>query len=170
MATSIDSKEEKVRLNNYLATTNVTYSTVNKEVGDKLNDFRKVVMFSNTMNTTKANKELNDIQETMTYMAINAMSAGKSEGDAVTTATDYIKNNFRFGGGKSIFGGDNTYFVPKKYNNETLSEKHIEFIQRKADVIKEKMAHWELLQTNKINHCKLILMMILIYYQEQIKL
>jgi hypothetical protein len=137
MATSIDSKEEKVRLNNYLATTNVTYSTVNKEVGDKLNDFRKVVMFSNTMNTTKANKELNDIQETMTYMAINAMSAGKSEGDAVTTATDYIKNNFRFGGGKSIFGGDNTYFVPKKYNNETLSEKHIEFIQRKADVIKE---------------------------------
>jgi hypothetical protein len=58
-------------------------------------------------------------------------------GDAVTTATDYIKNNFRFGGGKSIFGGDNTYFVPKKYNNETLSEKHIEFIQRKADVIKE---------------------------------
>ena len=137
MATSIDSKEEKVRLNNYLATTNVTYSTVNKEVGDELNDFRKVVMFSNTMNTTKANKELNDIQETMTYMAINAMSAGKGRGDAVTTATDYIKNNFRFGGGKSIFGGDNTYFVPKKYNNETLSEKHIEFIQRKADVIKE---------------------------------
>jgi hypothetical protein len=36
-----------------------------------------------------------------------------------------------------MFGGDNTYFIPKRYNNDTLSDGQIRLIQNKADAIKE---------------------------------
>lgn len=64
MATSIDTKEERTRLNDYVKTqTNTTFNDINQEVATEMNDFRKVVMFSNKMNTTKANEELGDIQK-----------------------------------------------------------------------------------------------------------
>ena len=128
MATSIDTKEEKIRLNDYLKTTDETFSLINKEVGDELEDFREVVMYSNKMNTTKANEELGDIQEILTYMTINAMSAGVEESKAIAKATDYINNNFRL---------EDTFFVPKNYDNKRLSEKHIDFVIEKANIIKE---------------------------------
>jgi hypothetical protein len=135
MATSIDTKEERTRLDNYIKTTeSETFSTINKEVGGKLEDFRKVVMFSNKMNTTKANEELGDIQKVITYIAINDMSAGTEKSKAIEKATDYINNNFVFAGGG--FGSDDTYFIPKNYNNERLSAKHIEFIEKKSKIIK----------------------------------
>jgi hypothetical protein len=128
MATSIDTKEEKNRLNDYLKTTDETFALINKEVGDELEDFREVVMYSNKMNTTKANEELGDIQEILTYMTINAMSAGIEKKKAIAKATDYINNNFRL---------EDTFFVPKNYDNKRLSEKHIDFVIEKANIIKE---------------------------------
>ena len=135
MATSIDTKEERIRLDNYIKTTeSETFSTINKEVGGKLEDFRKVVMFSNKMNTTKANEELGDIQKVITYIAINDMSAGTEKSKAIEKATDYINNNFEFAGGG--FGSDDTYFIPRNYDNKRLSAKHIEFIEKKSKIIK----------------------------------
>ena len=129
MATSIDTKEEKNRLNDYLKTTDETFALINKEVGDELEDFREVVMYSNKMNTTKANEELGDIQEILTYMTINAMSTGNiSKKKAIAISTDYINNNFRL---------EDTFFVPKNYDNKRLSEKHIDFVIEKANIIKE---------------------------------
>ena len=137
MATSIDTKEERTRLDNYIKTTDQTFSTINKEIAEEMEDFRKVVMFSNKMNTTKANEELGDIQKVITYIAINSMSAGMDQSKAVKKATNYINNNFEFAGG-DIFGRNDTYFIPKNYNNERLSPKHIEFIEKKAKIIKNK--------------------------------
>ena len=137
MATSIDTKEERTRLNDYVKTqTNTTFNEINQEVATEMEDFRKVVMFSNKMNTTKANEELGDIQKIITYIAINSMSAGMDQTKAIKKATDYINNNFEFAGGGTF--GDDTYFIPKNYNNERLSAKHIEFIEQKAKVIKNK--------------------------------
>ena len=137
MATSIDTKEERTRLNDYVKTqTNTTFNDINQKVATEMEDFRKVVMFSNKMNTTKANEELGDIQKIITYIAINYMSAGMDQGKAIKQATDYINNNFEFAGGGAF--GDDTYFIPKNYNNERLSAKHIEFIEKKAKVIKNK--------------------------------
>jgi hypothetical protein len=138
MATSIDTKEERTRLNDYVKTqTNTTFNDINQEVATEMNDFRKVVMFSNKMNTTKANEELGDIQKVITYIAINSMSAGMDQSKAIKKATNYINNNFEFAGG-DIFGRNDTYFIPKNYNNERLSPKHIEFIEKKAKIIKNK--------------------------------
>ena len=134
MATSIDTKEERTRLDNYIKTTDQTFSTINKEIAEEMEDFRKVVMFSNKMNTTKANEELGDIQKVITYIAINSMSAGMDQSKAVKKATDYINNNFVFAGGS--FGSDDTYFIPRNYNNKRLSPKHIEFIEKKSKIIK----------------------------------
>ena len=137
MATSIDTKEERTRLNDYVKTqTNTTFNEINQEVATEMEDFRKVVMFSNKMNTTKANEELGDIQKVITYIAINSMSAGMEQGKAIKKATDYINNNFEFAGGGTF--GDDTYFIPKNYDNKRLSTKHIEFIEQKAKVIKNK--------------------------------
>ena len=137
MATSIDTKEERTRLNDYVKTqTNTTFNEINQEVATEMEDFRKVVMFSNKMNTTKANEELGDIQKVITYIAINSMSAGMEQGKAIKQATDYINNNFEFAGGGTF--GDDTYFIPKNYDNKRLSAKHIEFIEQKAKIIKNK--------------------------------
>ena len=137
MATSIDTKEERTRLNDYVKTqTNTTFNEINQEVATEMEDFRKVVMFSNKMNTTKANEELGDIQKVITYIAINSMSAGMDQGKAIKKATDYINNNFEFAGGGTF--GDDTYFIPKNYDNKRLSAKHIEFIEQKAKIIKNK--------------------------------
>jgi len=137
MATSIDTKEERTRLNDYVKTqTNTTFNAINQEVATEMEDFRKVVMFSNKMNTTKANEELGDIQKIITYIAINSMSAGMDQGKAIKKATDYINNNFEFAGGGTF--RDDTYFIPKNYDNKRLSAKHIEFIEQKAKIIKNK--------------------------------
>ena len=137
MATSIDTKEERTRLNDYVKTqTNTTFNEINQEVATEMEDFRKVVMFSNKMNTTKANEELGDIQKIITYIAINSMSAGMDQTKAIKKATDYINKNFEFAGGGTF--GDDTYFIPKNYDNKRLSAKHIEFIEQKAKIIKNK--------------------------------
>ena len=137
MATSIDTKEERTRLNDYVKTqTNTTFNDINQKVATEIKDFRKVVMFSNKMNTTKANEELGDIQKVITYIAINSMSAGMDQTKAIKKATDYINNNFEFAGAGTF--GDDTYFIPKNYDNKRLSTKHIEFIEQKAKIIKNK--------------------------------
>ena len=129
LATSIDTKEERTRLDNFLKTqTNLSFKDINESVADELEDFRNSVMFSNKMNTTKANDELEDIQNVITYIAINKMSANMKEGKAIKEATNYIYNNFVV---------ENTYFIPKNYNNDRLSPRHIEFIQDKIEYIKK---------------------------------
>lgn len=135
---SIDTKEEKTILNNYLNNNDIDKAPISLAVSEQMKELRDTVMFANKMNTTKANKELNDIQEIITYVAINAMSSGAKQEDAIESATQEVMKNFVFAGGDNMFGGDNTYFIPKRYNNDTLSDGQINLIQRKAETIKEK--------------------------------
>ena len=123
-ALSIDSKEERDRLDKYISTTVETKKTVNQEVADKLVDFRKVVMKANQANTSKANKDLENIQDVITYIAINKMSAGVSKGDAIKQATNYITENFTL---------KDTYFIPKIYNNDVLTKTQIDHVVNKAE-------------------------------------
>jgi len=127
---SIDTKEEKAILNNYLNDNDIDKASISLSVAESIKELRDTVMFSNKMNTTKANKELNDIQEIITYVAINAMSSGSKQEDAVEAATNEVMKNF-------VFNADNTYFVPRRYNNDTFSDGQINLIQVKADTIKE---------------------------------
>ena len=135
---SIDTKEEKTILNNYLNNNDIDKAPISLAVSEQMKELRDTVMFANKMNTTRANKELNDIQEIITYVAINAMSSGAKQEDAIESATQEVMKNFVFAGGDNMFGGDNTYFIPKRYNNDTLSDGQINLIQRKAETIKEK--------------------------------
>jgi hypothetical protein len=123
-ALSIDSKEERDRLDKYISNTVDTKKTINQDVADKLVGFRKVVMSANQANTSKANKELANIQDVLTYVAINKMSAGVSRKDAIDQATSYINNNFEL---------KTTYFIPKIYNNDILSKTQIDHISNKAE-------------------------------------
>tara|TARA_R100001015_G_C4627464_1_gene187014 strand:- start:447 stop:2534 length:2088 start_codon:yes stop_codon:yes gene_type:complete len=125
---SIDTKEEKDRLKTFLKGTDTTFSEVQKKVADELEDFRKTVLLGNPYNTSKANQELDQIGEVLTYMAINEMSRGTDVNDAVGFATDFINNNFVL---------EDTYFIPRIYNNEPLGSGQVEFVAKKANVIKD---------------------------------
>jgi hypothetical protein len=122
-ALSIDSKEERDRLDKYISTTVETKKTVNQDVADKLIDFRKVVMKANQSNTSKGNKDLENIQDVISYIAINKMSAGVSKGDAIKQATSYITENFTL---------KDTYFIPRIYNNDVLTKTQIDHVANKA--------------------------------------
>ena len=130
---SIDTKEEKKILDQYVKDYDLDKNSIRQEVATNMKELRDTVMFSNKMNNTRANKELNDIQEIISYVAISTMSSttGMSQKDAVESATEEVMKNF-------VFSEDNTYFIPRRYNNDTLSDGQINLIQRKAETIKEK--------------------------------
>ena len=125
---SIDTKEEKDRLKTFLKGTDTTFSEVQKSVADEIEEFRKTVLIGNPYNTSKANQELDQIGEVLTYMAINEMSRGANLKDAVGFATDFINNNFVL---------EDTYFIPRIYDNGPLGSGQIEFVAKKANVIKD---------------------------------
>lgn len=126
-AFSVDTKEERDRLDNYLKTIDTTKSDVQKAVGDELSNFRTVVMTANPYDTSTANKELDEIQQVMTYLTISEISRGKSLDDAVKSSTKILTDNFEL---------KETYFIPKIYNNQTLSDNQVNFISQKAELIK----------------------------------
>jgi len=136
-AMSIDTKDEKNRLDKFLKNSDIQKFTISMDVFDKMKPLRDVVMYGNKMNTTKANKEMNDIQEIISYIAINKMSSGTTQKDAIQQATDAVMTKFKFAGGESMLGGKNTYFIPKRYNNKNLSAGQMNLIEAKATAIKE---------------------------------
>lgn len=136
-AMSVDTKEERDILDDFLKKKDLDKTSIERSVFDQMKELRNVVMYGNKMNTTKANQEMNDIQETITYIAINKMSSGTKEKDAIEEATNEVMKNFKFAGGESMLGGDNTYFIPKRYNNESLDDGQMRLIEAKAKAIKE---------------------------------
>ena len=61
-------------------------------------------------------------------MAINEMSRKQKDvNDAVGFATDFINNNFVM---------EDSYFIPRIYNNEPFGDGQVKFVAKKANVIK----------------------------------
>jgi hypothetical protein len=129
-ATSIDSKEERKRLDQFLKDSDkITKDQLRKDVATELSKFQEVIVKSNPFNTEKALKEISDIQDVVTYIAANKIFAGKDPSKAVKEATGYITENFDI---------KDTYFIPKIYNNQRLSDSQRQHIETKANIIKEK--------------------------------
>ncbi len=133
-ATSVDTQEERKILDEFVSTrSDITKQQIKQDVASKLEDFRAVVFTSNPYNTSQANSELDNITDTLTYIAINRISSGTEVSKAVEEATNYINNNFYL---------QDTYFIPRNYTSEklidnTLKTGHMEFIAKKAEVIKK---------------------------------
>lgn len=127
-ALSIDTKEERDRLDKFLSTTTDSKKSLQSEIANELTNFRKVVMMGNPFVTSTANKKLSNIQDVLTYVAANKMSRGMSMEDAVEESVAYIKNNFVL---------KDTYFIPKIYNNDIIQQPQIDFIEKKANYIKD---------------------------------
>jgi len=128
-ATSVDTKEERKRLDQFLKDSDkISKDELRKNVATELSSFQQVIVKSNPFNTEKALKEISDIQEVITYIAANKIFAGKDPSKAVKEATGYITENFDL---------KDTYFIPKIYNNQRLSDSQRQHIERKANTIKE---------------------------------
>jgi len=129
-ATSVDNKEERKRLDQFLKDSDkITKDQLRKDVATELSKFQEVIVKSNPFNTEKALKEISDIQDVVTYIAANKIFAGKDPSKAVKEATGYITENFDI---------KDTYFIPKIYNNQRLSDSQRQHIETKANIIKEK--------------------------------
>jgi hypothetical protein len=129
-ATSVDSKEERKRLDQFLKDSDkITKDQLRKDVATQLSGFQQIIVKSNPFNTEKALKEISDIQDVVTYIAANKIFAGKDPSKAVKEATGYITENFDL---------KDTYFIPKIYNNQRLSDSQRQHIETKANIIKEK--------------------------------
>ena len=127
-ALSIDTKEERDRLDKFLSTTTDSKKSLQSEIANELTNFRKVVMMGNPFVTSTANKKLSNIQDVLTYVAANKMSRGMSMEDAVEESVAYIKNNFVL---------KDTYFIPRIYNNDIIRQPQIDLIEKKANYIKD---------------------------------
>jgi hypothetical protein len=129
-ATSVDNKEERKRLDQFLKDSDkITKDELRKDVATQLSGFQQIIVKSNPFNTEKALKEISDIQDVVTYIAANKIFAGKDPSKAVKEATGYITENFDL---------KDTYFIPKIYNNQRLSDSQRQHIETKANIIKEK--------------------------------
>ena len=129
-ATSVDNKEERKRLDQFLKDSDkITKDQLRKDVATQLSEFQQIIVKSNPFNTEKALKEISDIQDVVTYIAANKIFAGKDPSKAVKEATGYITENFDL---------KDTYFIPKIYNNQRLSDSQRQHIETKANIIKEK--------------------------------
>jgi hypothetical protein len=129
-ATSVDNKEERKRLDQFLKDSDkISKDELRKNVATELSKFQEVIVKSNPFNTEKALKEVSDMQEVITYIAANKIFAGKDPAKAVKEATGYITENFDI---------KDTYFIPKIYNNQRLSDSQRQHIETKANIIKEK--------------------------------
>ena len=116
------------RLDKYISTTKESKKSLETAIASELTDFRKVVMMGNPFDTSVANRKLSNIQDVLTYVAANKMSRGMSMENAVEESTSYIKNNFVL---------KDTYFIPKIYNNDILQKTQIDFVEKKANYIKD---------------------------------
>ena len=136
-AMSIDTDEEKTRLDNFVKDrTDLSDSVISSSVAEGMAELRQVVTYGNKMNTTKANEQLDDMQDIIKYIAINSMSSGTKEKKAIKDAVAYVTKNFMFAGDEKTIGTENTYFIPRNYNNTKLSDGQMKLIKNKASIIK----------------------------------
>ena len=136
-AMSIDTDEEKTRLDNFVKDrTDLSDSVISSSISEGMAELRQVVTYGNKMNTTKANEQLDDMQDIIKYIAINSMSSGTKEKKAIKDAVAYVTKNFMFAGDEKTIGTENTYFIPRNYNNTKLSDGQMKLIKNKASIIK----------------------------------
>jgi hypothetical protein len=126
---SFDKPEERKILDDFLKNRDIKKSDITKQVVEDLQEFREAVIFANPFNTSTANSKMDNIEEVVSYLAINNISAGMKESDAIEKATRQITDNFKI---------QDTYFIPKRYNNKNLSQGQIDFVIEKANIIQEK--------------------------------
>jgi PBP1b-binding outer membrane lipoprotein LpoB len=119
---SFDKPEERKILDDFLKNRDIKKSDITKQVVEDLQEFREAVIFANPFNTSTANSKMDNIEEVVSYLAINNISAGMKESDAIEKATRQITDNFKI---------QDTYFIPKRYNNKNLSQGQIDFVIEK---------------------------------------
>ena len=136
-AMSIDTDDEKKRLDNFVKDrTDLSDTVISSSIAEGMAELRQVVTYGNKMNTTKANEQLDDMQDIIKYIAINSMSSGTKEKKAIKDAISYVTKNFMFAGDEKTMGTENTYFIPRNYNNTKLSDGQMKLIKNKASIIK----------------------------------
>lgn len=122
---SFDDPDEQERLTKVATQKNTSYNEVSRAVANKLQGFSNMVMMQNPFNKSTATKKMANINDALTYYAINEMQSGKSMASAIEEATNLINNDFQI---------EDTYLIPKKYNGQPINA---DDVATKANRIKD---------------------------------
>ena len=122
---SFDDPDEQERLTKVATQKNTSYNEVSRAVANKLQGFSNMVMMQNPFNKSTATAKMANINDALTYYAINEMQSGKSMASAIEEATNLINNDFQI---------ENTYLIPKKYNGQPINA---DDVATKANRIKD---------------------------------
>tara|TARA_R110002012_G_scaffold317488_1_gene534094 strand:- start:4487 stop:6886 length:2400 start_codon:yes stop_codon:yes gene_type:complete len=122
---SFDDLDEQQRLKKVATQKGTSYNEVSRAVANKLEGFSNMVMMQNPFNKSTATAKMENINDALTYYAINEMQSGKSLSTSVKEATNLINNDFQI---------EDTYLVPKKYNGKPINA---DDVVTKAERIKD---------------------------------
>ena len=122
---SFDAPDEQERLTKVATQKGTSFNEVSRAVADKLQGFSNMVMMQNPFNKSTATAKMANINNALTYYAINEMQSGKSLSASVKEATNLINNDFQI---------EDTYLIPKKYNGQPINA---DDVATKANRIKD---------------------------------
>jgi hypothetical protein len=130
-ALSLDTKEEKDKLKNFLKreTNNETkFDDISIMISEEMKDFEAILRKNVPLDSSGTLPEMEKLIDFLSYAAINRMYGKEMNAeDAAESAANTFMQNFHL---------EDTYFIPKIYNGEDISSS-VDGIIDKANVLKD---------------------------------
>ena len=130
-ALSLDTKEEKDKLKNFLKreTNNETkFDDISIMISEEMKDFEAILRKNVPLDSSGTLPEMEKLIDFLTYAAINRMYGKEMNAeDAAESAANTFMQNFHL---------EDTYFIPKIYNGQDISAS-VDGIIDKANVLKD---------------------------------
>ena len=130
---SFDSEDERKKLDKVLVNNDTSITKVREAIFDNLAEFRKVVVFGNRFDTSAAADKLDRMEVVLSYYAASEIFVTGDVNKAIKNASSLIKDNFDI---------QETFFVPRIYNGETLNQGQIDFVIDKSKKVLNYLDEW----------------------------
>tara|TARA_R100001460_G_scaffold55864_1_gene95293 strand:- start:2113 stop:4194 length:2082 start_codon:yes stop_codon:yes gene_type:complete len=130
---SFDSEDERKKLDKVLINNDTSITKVREAIFDNLAEFRKAVVFGNRFDTSAAADKLDRMEVVLSYYAASEIFVTGDVNKAIKNASSLIKDNFDI---------QETFFVPRIYNGETLNQGQIDFVIDKSKKVLNYLDEW----------------------------
>jgi hypothetical protein len=130
---SFDSEDERKKLDKVLVNNDTSITKVREAIFDNLAEFRKAVVFGNRFDTSAAADKLDRMEVVLSYYAASEIFVTGDVNKAIKNASSLIKDNFDI---------QETFFVPRIYNGETLNQGQIDFVIDKSKKVLNYLDEW----------------------------
>ena len=131
---SFDSEDERNRLDRVLINNDTSITKVREQISDGLQKFKSRVVFGNRFDTSAAANKMDRIEKVLAYYAANEIFITGEVSNSVENAVKLITDNFDL--------TEDSFFVPKIYNGDTLLPEQIDFVIEKSKKVINYLDDW----------------------------